>query len=188
MTLSAPSEMSFAGDFVAVGYPSCRLVLLAVASGTVRWTRRSPRRGAPRSSGWSTLGATGHRRRRQPHTGPHRLLEVGGQSSLGPRISAGAGLGADANRVYGVDAKSHVAAFASSTGANAWRQKIAESRPDDAARLRRAVLVSDYASYLHSSPEDGSWHGFRWAVKSMRRRKRSAAVQSSRPRMEPLPL
>ncbi len=165
LTLSAPSEMSFAGDFVAVGYPSGRLVMLAVANGTVRWDApvAEPRGateverlvdvlGAPRVIGGEVCAAA--------YQGRIACFEVGnGNLRWAREFSAGAGLGADANRVYGVDAKSHVAAFASSTGANAWRQeKLLNRDLTTPLALRRAVLVGDYAGYLHFlSPEDGGF-------------------------------
>ena len=165
LTLSAPSEMSFAGDFVAVGYPSGRLVMLAVANGTVRWDApvAEPRGateverlvdvlGAPRVIGGEVCAAA--------YQGRIACFEVGnGNLRWAREFSAGAGLGADANRVYGVDAKSHVAAFASSTGANSWRQeKLLNRDLTTPLALRRAVLVGDYAGYLHFlSPEDGGF-------------------------------
>jgi len=165
LTLSAPSEMSFAGDFVAVGYPSGRLVMLAVANGTVRWDApvAEPRGateverlvdvlGAPRVIGSEVCAAA--------YQGRIACFEVGnGNLRWAREFSAGAGLGADANRVYGVDAKSHVAAFASSTGANSWRQeKLLNRDLTTPLALRRAVLVGDYAGYLHFlSPEDGGF-------------------------------
>lgn len=165
LTLSAPSEMSFAGDFVAVGYPSGRLVMLAVANGTVRWDApvAEPRGateverlvdvlGAPRVIGGEVCAAA--------YQGRIACFEVGnGNLRWAREFSAGAGLGADANRVYGVDAKSQVAAFASSTGANAWRQeKLLNRDLTTPLALRRAVLVGDYAGYLHFlSPEDGGF-------------------------------
>ncbi|HJW51116.1 MAG TPA: outer membrane protein assembly factor BamB [Burkholderiaceae bacterium] len=165
LTLSAPSEMSFAGDFVAVGYPSGRLVMLAVANGTVRWDApvAEPRGateverlvdvlGAPRVIGGEVCAAA--------YQGRIACFEVGnGNLRWAREFSAGAGLGADTSRVYGVDAKSHVAAFANSTGANAWRQeKLLNRDLTTPLALRRAVLVGDYAGYLHFlSPEDGGF-------------------------------
>ena len=165
LTLSAPSEMSFAGEFVAVGYPSGRLVMLAVANGTVRWDApvAEPRGateverlvdvlGAPRVIGGEVCAAA--------YQGRIACFEVGnGNLRWAREFSAGAGLGADANRVFGVDAKSHVAAFASTTGANAWRQeKLLNRDLTTPLALRRAVIVGDYAGYLHFlSPEDGGF-------------------------------
>ena len=165
LTLNAPSEMSFAGDFVAVGYPSGRLVMLALANGTVRWDApvAEPRGateverlvdvlGAPRVISGEVCAAA--------YQGRIACFEVGnGNLRWAREFSAGAGVGADASRVYGVDVKSHVAAFANSTGANAWRQeKLLNRDLTTPLALRRAVLVGDYAGYLHFlSPEDGGF-------------------------------
>ena len=114
--------MSFAGEFVAVGYPSGRLVMLAVANGTVRWDApvAEPRGateverlvdvlGAPRVIGGEVCAAA--------YQGRIACFEVGnGNLRWAREFSAGAGVGADASRVYGVDAKSNVAAFASRPG------------------------------------------------------------------------
>ncbi len=61
--------------------------------------------------------------------------------------------------MYAVDAKSNVVAFASSSGANAWRQeKLLNRSLTTPLALRRAVLVGDYAGYVHLlSPEDGAF-------------------------------
>jgi outer membrane protein assembly factor BamB len=74
-------------------------------------------------------------------------------------FSAGAGLGGDSRRLFAVDAKSNVVAFSLATGANAWRQEKLLNRDLSAPlALRRAVVVGDYAGYLHFlSPEDGGF-------------------------------
>lgn len=165
LTLSAPSEMSFAGEFVAVGYPSGRLVMLALGNGTVRWDApvAEPRGateverlvdvlGAPRVIASEVCAAA--------YQGRIACLEIANGNLRWARdFSAGAGVGADTNRVYGVDAKSNVAAFSAGTGANAWRQeKLLNRDLTTPLALRRAVVVGDYAGYLHFlSPDDGAF-------------------------------
>ena len=74
-------------------------------------------------------------------------------------FSAGAGVGGDGRRLYAVDAKSNVVGFSMVTGANAWRQeKLLNRDLSTPLALRRAVLVGDYAGYVHFlSPEDGGF-------------------------------
>lgn len=165
LTLNAASEMSFAGDFVAVGYPSGRLVMLAIGNGTVRWDApvAEPRGateverlvdvlGTPRVIAGEVCAAA--------YQGRIACFEVSnGNLRWAREFSAGAGLGADTNRVYGVDAKSNVAAFSAATGTNAWRQeKLLNRDVTTPLALRRAIVVGDYAGYLHFlSPEDGGF-------------------------------
>ncbi|HTN50507.1 MAG TPA: outer membrane protein assembly factor BamB [Burkholderiaceae bacterium] len=165
LTLNAASEMAFAGDFVAVGYPSGRLVMLAIGNGTVRWDApvAEPRGateverlvdvlGAPRLIASEVCAAA--------YQGRVACFEVvNGNLRWAREFPAGAGVGADTRRVYGVDVKSNVVAFSAESGTNAWRQeKLLNRDLTTPLALRRAVLVGDYAGYLHFlSPDDGGF-------------------------------
>ncbi len=165
LTLKAATQMSFAGDLVAAGYPSGRLVMLASANGTVRWDvpvaephgateveRLSDVLGAPLVISSDVCAAA--------FQGRVACFEVGnGNLRWARELSAGNGVGGDARRLFAVDAKSNVVAFSMSTGANAWRQEKLLNRELTAPlALRRAVLVGDYAGYLHFlSPDDGAF-------------------------------
>jgi outer membrane protein assembly factor BamB len=165
LTLNAPTQMSFAGDLVAAGFPSGRLVMLAVANGSVRWDapvaeprgateveRLADVLGAPLVVAGDICAAA--------FQGRLACFEVGnGNLRWARELSAGAGPGGDARRIVAVDARSNVLAFSTSTGANAWRQdKLLNRELTAPLVLRRAVVVGDYAGYVHFlSPDDGAF-------------------------------
>lgn len=165
LTLNAMTQMSFAGDLLAAGYPSGRLVMLGLANGTVRWDapvaeprgateveRLADVLGAPLVIGGEVCAAA--------FQGRVACLEVANGNLRWARdLSAGAGVGGDSRRLYAVDVKSNVVAFTSGTGTSAWRQeKLLNRDLTTPLALRRAVLVGDYAGYVHFlSPEDGGF-------------------------------
>jgi outer membrane protein assembly factor BamB len=165
LTLKAPTQMVFAGDLVAAGYPSGRLVMLASANGAVRWDvpvteprgateveRLADVVGAPLVVGADVCAAA--------FQGRVACFETSNGNLRWARdLSAGNGLGGDVRRIFAVDARSNVVAFAATSGANAWRQELLLNRALTAPlALRRAVLVGDYAGYVHFlSPEDGAF-------------------------------
>ena len=165
LTLKAVTQMAFAGDLVAAGYPSGRLVMLAAGTGTVRWDvpvaeprgateveRLADVLGAPLPIASDVCAAA--------YQGRVACFEVAnGNLRWARELSAGNGVGGDARRLFAVDSKSHVVAFSMTTGANAWRQESLLNRDlTTPLALRRAVLVGDYAGYLHFlSPEDGAF-------------------------------
>jgi outer membrane protein assembly factor BamB len=164
LTLKAPTQMAFAGDLIAAGFPSGRLVALAAANGSVRWDvpvaeprgateveRLADVMGAPLVVGGDACAAA--------FQGRVACFDAGnGNLRWARELSAGAGPGGDTRRLYAVDARSNVLAFAMSTGANAWRQEKLLNRDLTAPlALRRAVVVGDYAGYVHFlSPDDGA--------------------------------
>lgn len=165
LTLNAVTGMAFAGDLIAAGFPSGRLVMLGAANGTVRWEgpvaeargateveRLVDVLGTPLVAGGDVCAAA--------YQGRIACFEVAnGNLRWARELSAGAGVGGDTRRLYAVDAKSNVVAFSMATGANAWRQdKLLNRDLTTPLALRRAVLVGDYAGYLHLlSPEDGGF-------------------------------
>jgi len=165
LTLKAMTQMALAGDLIAAGYPSGRLVMLTAANGTVRWDvpvseprgateveRLADVIGAPLVFGADVCAAS--------FQGRVACFEaINGNLRWARDLSAGNGVGGDANRVYAVDAKSDVFAFAASSGANAWLQESLRYRSlTTPLALRRAVLVGDFDGYVHFlSPEDGSF-------------------------------
>ena len=165
LTLQSITQMAFAGDLVAAGFPSGRLVMLAAANGTVRWDvpvaeprgsseveRLTDVIGAPLVIGGDVCAAA--------FQGRVACFEASnGNLRWARELSAGAGVGGDTRRIYAVDAKSNVVAFSSATGANAWRQeKLLNRDLTTPLALRRAVVVGDFAGYVHFlSPEDGAF-------------------------------
>jgi outer membrane protein assembly factor BamB len=165
LTLKTATKMAFAGDLIAAGFPSGRLVMLNPANGTARWDgpvaeargateveRLADVVGAPLVVGADVCAAA--------FQGRVACFEVANGNLRWARdLSAGAGIGGDARRVFAVDAKSNVIAFSMATGANAWRQEKLLNRDLSAPlALRRAVVVGDYAGYVHFlSPDDGAF-------------------------------
>lgn len=165
LTLKAPTQLALAGDLVLAGFPSGRLVGLAAANGSVRWDvpvaeprgateveRLADVLGAPLVLGGDVCAAA--------FQGRIACFEGGNGNLRWARdFSAGAGPGGDARRIFGVDARSNVLAFSGATGANAWRQeKLLNRELTTPLALRRAVVVGDYAGYVHFlSPDDGAF-------------------------------
>lgn len=164
LTLKAMTQMAFAGDLIAAGYPSGRLVMLTAANGTVRWDvpvsesrgateveRLADVVGAPMVLGADVCAGS--------FQGRIACFEtVNGNLRWARDLSAGNGPGGDSSRVFAVDSRSNVVAFALASGASAWRQESLQHRSlTTPLALRRAVLVGDFAGYVHFlSPDDGS--------------------------------
>lgn len=165
LTLKSMTGMAFAGDLIAAGFPSGRLAMIGVANGTVRWDapvaeprgateveRLADVQGTPFVLGGDVCAAA--------FQGRVACFEIANGNLRWARdFSARTGVAGDGRRVYAVDAKSNVVAFSTATGANAWRQeKLLHRDLATPLALRRAVLVGDYAGYLHFlSPEDGGF-------------------------------
>lgn len=165
LTLKAVSEMAFAGDLIAAGFPSGRLVMLAAANGTVRWDvpvaeargateveRLIDVLGLPLVVGGDVCAAA--------YQGRVACFEAANGNVRWARdFSAGAGLGGDARRLFAVDSKSNVVGMSMATGASTWRQeKLLNRDLTTPLALRRAVVVGDLQGYLHFlSPDDGAF-------------------------------
>jgi outer membrane protein assembly factor BamB len=69
------------------------------------------------------------------------------------------GPGGDEQRVFVVDARSHLHAYSRTAGASAWLQKSLERRDlSQPLALRRAVVTGDFQGYVHFlSPDDGAF-------------------------------
>jgi outer membrane protein assembly factor BamB len=166
LTLRGPSEMAFAGDLVVAGYPGGRMVALTGSSGGVRWdvTVSEPRGateverladviGQPLVSVGDVCAAS--------YQGRLACFEASNGGLRWARdLSAMSGPGGDDQRVFVVDAKSHLHAF-SRGGASAWvQQKLEKRELSTPLALRRAVVAGDFLGFLHFlSPEDGAFIG-----------------------------
>jgi outer membrane protein assembly factor BamB len=165
LTLRAPTELAFSGDFVIGGFPGGRLVALTANNGAVRWdVAVSEARGAteverladvvglPLVSPPDVCAAS--------YQGRLACFEIANGSLRWARdLSAATGPGADDARVYVVDSRSHVVAHSRLAGASAWRQEALAHRELSAPlALRRAVVVGDFAGVVHFlSPADGGF-------------------------------
>jgi outer membrane protein assembly factor BamB len=74
-------------------------------------------------------------------------------------VSAMSGPGGDEQRVFVVDARSHLHAYSRTAGASAWLLKSLERRDlSQPLALRRAVVTGDFQGYVHFlSPDDGAF-------------------------------
>ncbi|HEX5638175.1 MAG TPA: outer membrane protein assembly factor BamB [Burkholderiaceae bacterium] len=167
LTLRGPSEMAFSGDQVVAGFPGGRLVALASASGAVRWDvgvseprgateveRLADVMGQPLVMAGDVCAAS--------YQGRLACFEAANGALRWARdLSAMTGPGGDDQRLFVVDAKSHLHAYSRTAGASAWLQKKLEKRELSAPlALRRAVVTGDLLGYVHFlSPEDGAFIG-----------------------------
>lgn len=165
LTLRTVSDMRFVGENIAAGFPGGRLVGIAASNGAARWeaTVAEPK------------GAT-EVERLSDVVGPvvvatpdicaaafqGRLIcadAANGNLRWARDMPARAGVALDASSVYSVDARSHVNAFARSTGASQWSNDKLRNRDLTApAVIGRAVAVGDFNGYVHFlSPADGAF-------------------------------
>ncbi len=165
LTLKAYSDMAFAGDLVVSGFPSGRVVALGAANGAVRWDvpvseprgateveRLSDVMGAPLSLSGDVCAASFQGR-------VACINASNGNLRWARDMSAGNGPGGDGERIFAVDSKSNVLAFSREAGTSVWRQdKLLNRDLSTPLALRRAVLVGDFAGYVHFlSPQDGGF-------------------------------
>lgn len=164
LTLRGASELAFAGDLVVAGFPGGRLVALASSNGAVRWDvivseprgateveRLADVMGQPLVAAGDVCAAS--------YQGRLACFEAGnGALRWARELSAMTGPGGDAQRVFVVDAKSHVHGFSRTAGASAWLQKNLENRDLSAPlTLPRAVVAGDFQGNVHFlSPQDGA--------------------------------
>jgi outer membrane protein assembly factor BamB len=167
LTLRGPSEMAFAGDLVVAGFPGGRLVAVTSSSGTVRWDvgvseprgateveRLADVMGQPLFAAGDVCAAS--------YQGRLACFEAANGALRWTRdLSAMTGPGGDDQRLFVVDAKSHVHAYSRTAGASAWLQQKLEKRElSTPLALRRAVVAGDFQGYVHFlSPDDGAFIG-----------------------------
>ncbi|MCS6943979.1 MAG: outer membrane protein assembly factor BamB [Sutterellaceae bacterium] len=161
LALRAPTEMTFAGDTVLVGFPGGKLVALALANGAPRWelTVSEPKGtteverladvvGQPAVEGGEVCAAS--------FQGRLVCADVGsGNLRWARELSAVNGPTMTGTRVYAVDARSHVYAYWREGGAHAWRNEQLQNRALGAPlALPQAVAVGDFEGYVHFLREE----------------------------------
>lgn len=167
LTLRGPSEIAFAGELVVAGFPGGRLVALTSSSGAVRWDvsvseprgateveRLADVMGRPLVAAGDVCAAS--------YQGRLACVEAANGALRWARdLSAMTGPGGDEQRLFVVDAKSHVHAYSRTAGASAWLQQKLEKRElSEPLALRRAVVTGDFLGYVHFlSPDDGAFIG-----------------------------
>jgi outer membrane protein assembly factor BamB len=165
LTLRGPSELAFAGDLVVAGFPAGRMVALAAATGAVRWDAAvSEPRGATEVERLADVVG-------QPLVAAGDVCAASFQGRLAcfeaangslrwaRELSGMTGPGGDEQRVFVVDAKSHLHAYSRTAGASAWLQQKLERRElSTPLALRRAVVAGDFQGYVHFlAPDDGAF-------------------------------
>lgn len=165
LTLRGASELAFSGDLVVAGFPAGRLVGMTASSGAVRWdVAVSEPKGATEVERLADVIG-------QPLVTAGDVCAASYQGRLGcfeaangalrwaRDLSAGSGPGGDDQRLFVVDAKSHLHAYSRTAGASAWQQqKLAGRELSTPLALRRAVITGDFQGYVHFlSPEDGGF-------------------------------
>ena len=160
LTLRGASELAFAGDLVVAGFPGGRLVALASSNGTVRWDvivseprgateveRLADVMGRPLVAAGDVCAAS--------YQGRLACFEAtNGALRWARELSAMTGPGGDAQRVFVVDAKSHLHGYSRTAGASAWLQKSLEKRDlTTPLALPRAVVAGFAVDREHLARE-----------------------------------
>ncbi|MGH6610131.1 MAG: outer membrane protein assembly factor BamB, partial [Burkholderiaceae bacterium] len=165
LTLRAPTELVYAGDLIVAGFPGGRLVALSTTNGSVRWDvavseprgateveRLADVVGAPLVLGSEVCAAS--------YQGRVACFDASnGNLRWSSEISARSAPTADDRKLYVVDSRSNVVAFNRAAGSTAWKQEKLQHRELSAPlALRRAIVVGDFAGFVHLlSPDDGSF-------------------------------
>lgn len=156
LTLKAPTQMSFAGDSVLVGFPGGRLVAIALSNGASRWEAviAEPKGATEVERLTDVLGeiAVGEGQAcAAAFQGRMTCVDAAtGALRWTREWSAGGGVALDSANAYGVDERSHVAAFARSGGASVWRnEQLANRKLTTPRPLPSSVAVGDFDGFLH---------------------------------------
>ena len=156
LALRGAPELRFAGDNVVVGFPGGRLVALALTNGAQRWeaTVSEPKGTTEVERLADVVGAVAVIDRDiWAATFPGRAMcadWANGNVRWSREFAASAGVARDAQRLYGVDAKAHIAAFAAESGANVWRnESLTNRRLTSPGVISRGAAAGDGFGYVH---------------------------------------
>lgn len=167
LSLRVGTEMAFAGDTVAVGFPGGRLVGVALANGAARWEaavsepkgtteveRLADVVGAVAVAGRDLCAASFQ----------GRIVcadAVNGNLRWARELSAGAGVAIGESQVYAVDARASVLAFSREAGASVWKNdRLANRALTTPVEFGRTVAVGDLGGYVHLlAAADGAFAG-----------------------------
>jgi outer membrane protein assembly factor BamB len=163
LTLRVPTEMSFAGDNVLVGFPGGKLVALALANGATRWevTISEPKGTTEVERLADVVGPVAVNGGEVCAASFQGRIACGdatnGNLRWARELSAAAGPAPGARLVFAVDARSDVYAFGREGGANQWRNDKMKNRAlTTPLALQRAVVMGDLKGYVHFlDPENG---------------------------------
>jgi len=164
LTLRALSDMEFVGDNVLVAYPGGRLVALALSNGAVRWeTVVSEPKGTTEVERLADVVGAVATDARDACAASYQGRIMCADANSGTlrwsrEMPAGAGVGFDARRVFGVDERCTVIANGRDGGASLWRnEKLRNRALTSPLVLSSALVVGDLAGYVHFlSLDDGA--------------------------------
>ncbi|MBC3932751.1 outer membrane protein assembly factor BamB [Undibacterium curvum] len=167
LTLRAAPGLVIYNDTVIVALPGGRMLALALSNGGVRWEavvgepkgateleRVADVSGMPFVVGKDVCASS--------YQGRVGCFDVKtGAARWSKNLSSQVGVGADERFVFAADLAGVVNAYAKEGGTSAWRnEKLGYRQLSAPVSFGRAVVVGDYAGYLHFlSREDGSFIG-----------------------------
>jgi len=156
LALRGAPELRFAGDNVIVGFPGGRLVALALTNGAQRWeaTVSEPKGTTEVERLTDVVGALAVSDRdicAATFQGRAMCADwANGNVRWSREFAASAGVARDAERLYSVDSKAHVAAFTAEAGANVWRNEaLTNRRLTSPGVTSRATAAGDGFGYVH---------------------------------------
>jgi outer membrane protein assembly factor BamB len=156
LALRAPTELTFSGETVIVGFPGGRLVAISLSNGAPRWDSAvSEPKGATEVERLAdVLGSIGLQDEQvcaASYQGRIACFDAAsGDQQWARELAAGAGVAIDGESLIGVDAASTIQAYARSGGAMKWSSKLLAHRGLTSPIGRaRWIAVGDYQGYLH---------------------------------------
>lgn len=165
LTLRTASDMRFAGEAIATGFPGGRLLGLVPANGAARWEAVvAEPRGATEVERLADvvgpIAVAGTDVCAAAFQGRLMCAEAGNGNLRWARdVPALTGVALDDASVYAVDAKSHLRAYARGNGANTWTNDKLHYRELSApATYAGTVALGDFKGYVHFvAPSDGAF-------------------------------
>lgn len=156
LSLRIEAELAFAGDSVLVGFPGGRLDAIALANGAGRWEGGvSEPKGATEVERLADVFGVPALFDNDVCTASYQgrvtcFDNRNGDLRWAREFSAGAGVAVSNEAVVGVDASSHINAFARDTGAGLWQTGALANRTlSSPAIAGKYVAVGDYEGIIH---------------------------------------
>jgi outer membrane protein assembly factor BamB len=167
LSLRAEAELAFAGDSLLVGFPGGRLAAIALANGAGRWEGGvSEPKGATEVERLADVFGAPALFDNDVCTASYQgrvtcFDNRNGDLRWAREFSAGTGVAVSREAVIGIDATSHINAFARDTGAGLWQTgALANRRLSSPVVIGKYVAVGDYEGIIHVlALEDGRLAG-----------------------------
>jgi len=156
LSLRVEAELAFAGDSLLVGFPGGRLDAIALANGAGRWEGGvSEPKGATEVERLADVFGVPAMVDNDVCTASYQgrvtcFDSRNGDLRWAREFSAGAGVAVSREAVIGVDASSHVNAFARDSGAGLWQTGALANRSlSSPVIIGKYVAVGDYEGIIH---------------------------------------